>query len=98
MKKHTTKVTVPQIYSETSAGIQAKQDNVEIEICVWIHDKEESGGFEFYDTETGGNDWYASGGLWFEGKELTDYDGVFSLSPHVIKLLEKNGFDCSYAK
>lgn len=37
-------------------------------------------------------------GLWFDGKELIDYDGVFSLPAEAIEFLEKQGFDCSYAK
>lgn len=37
-------------------------------------------------------------GLWFNGKELTDYDGVFSLPEQAIALLEKNGFNAEYAK
>lgn len=37
-------------------------------------------------------------GLWFDGKELTDYDGVFSLPEEAIQLLEENGFNADYAK
>jgi len=37
-------------------------------------------------------------GLWFEGKELTDYDGVFELPKEAIELLEENGYDADYAK
>ena|SRR5690606_1874247 len=32
-------------------------------------------------------------GLWFEGKELEDYDGVFELPPQAIKLVRKAGFE-----
>lgn len=31
-------------------------------------------------------------GLWFEDRELVDYDGVFELPPQAIKLLRKAGF------
>jgi hypothetical protein len=32
------------------------------------------------------------GGLWFEGLELTDYDGVFELPAEVITQLRANGY------
>lgn len=31
-------------------------------------------------------------GLWFEGKTLTDYDGVFELPIEAIKLIRKAGY------
>ena len=43
--------------------------------------------------ETGGNEWHAEGGLWFKGKNVTDYDGVFALSSGVIELLKENGYN-----
>jgi hypothetical protein len=30
-------------------------------------------------------------GVWWEGRKLTDYDGVFSLNPYAVKLLRKAG-------
>jgi hypothetical protein len=38
------------------------------------------------------------GGLWFDGRVLVDYDGVFSLPAGVIALCEKLGFNMDYAK
>jgi hypothetical protein len=38
------------------------------------------------------------GGLWFEKRELIDYDGVFEVPEEVIKALEKAGFNMDYAK
>jgi len=32
------------------------------------------------------------GGLWFEGKELVDYDGVYSLPKEVADKLKKLGY------
>lgn len=32
------------------------------------------------------------GGLWFEGKNLVDYDGVFELPKEVIQALRDTGF------
>ena len=34
-------------------------------------------------------------GLWFNGKELEDYDGVFELPIQAIKLIRKAGFKVS---
>jgi len=86
---------------ENSFGILDKEDKVEVKVILGIRerevfpycDKEESGTgwFEIYDIKTGGENWYAEGGLWFEDNGLVDYDGVFSL-PECIeeKLKELN--------
>jgi hypothetical protein len=71
------------LVSENSYTILDKEDNVELDVTIGIKD-EEYGYFEFYDIKTGGDSWYAEGGLWFKGKELVDYDGVFDL-PDFIK-------------
>lgn len=34
-------------------------------------------------------------GLWFNGKELTDYDGVYSLPKEAITLIKQNGYTLS---
>lgn len=34
-------------------------------------------------------------GLWFEGKDLTDYDGVFELPVEAAKLIRKAGYRVS---
>ena len=39
-----------------------------------------------------------SGGLWFDGVVLVDYDGVYSLPAEVIALCEKLGYIMDYAK
>jgi len=31
--------------------------------------------------------------MWFTGNELTDYDGVFSLSKVILDILKENGYD-----
>ena len=53
----------------------------------------ESGSFEIYDVESGGEDYYAEGCLEFTGKVLDGYDGVFSLDEEVVNCLEKMGAD-----
>lgn len=37
-------------------------------------------------------------GLWFQGKELIDYDGCFKLPQSVIQAIEQLGFNADYAK
>jgi hypothetical protein len=39
-----------------------------------------------------------SGGLWFDGDHLVDYDGVYSLPSGVIAICERAGFNMDYAK
>lgn len=56
----------------------------------WDED-EEYGSFEFYDEESGGLECHAEGGLWFEGKRLVDYDGVFELPKNLLDTLKKMG-------
>jgi hypothetical protein len=56
----------------------------------WNRD-EERGWFEMYDEESGGEEYYGEGGLWFDGNILTDYDGVFSLDENIIQCLKKWG-------
>jgi hypothetical protein len=75
-----------------------KQEEVHLQVSVGIHEHGNSGWFEIYDDATGGEEWYAEGGLWFDGKELTDYDGVFSLPKCVIDCLRTHGYDPSYAE
>lgn len=36
--------------------------------------------------------------LWFDGKTVTGYDGVFELPQEAIQLLEENGYDCTDVK
>ena len=54
------------------------------EIVLGINDDGETGFFEIYDTKTGGQQYYSSGSLWFNGDKLVDYDGVFEL-PNIVK-------------
>ena len=90
----TFKVNTP-VALETSYAVLDKSENEEMEITVAVDDEKQYGYFEMYDTETGGERFYAEGGLWFEGKTLTDYDGVFELSQHVMNKLKEWGYDVS---
>jgi len=81
------------LYEENSYGITREKNAVKTKFTVCIK-ADDYGWFEI----DGGNDWYAEGGLWFEGKTLTDYDGVFNLSDVIIGLLEEKGFNCDEVK
>ena len=63
----------------------------------WIKD-EERGWWELYDEESRGEDYYAEGTLGFDGNELNDYDGVFSLDEEIVKCLEEMGADVKEMK
>lgn len=80
---------------DTSFGTIKQENDVNLHITVGIN-SDVYGWFEVYDEETGGNEWYAEGGLWFDNKELTDYDGVFSLPQPIINKLKELGYDTSY--
>ena len=67
-----------------------------VEYTVQMIDKD-YGCFEFYDIDTGGERLYAEGGLWFDGKELVDYDGVFQLPLPVIDKLKEWGYNTEFA-
>ena len=75
-----------------------KDAEVTLNVKVGISDNDETGWFELYDEETGGEEWYAEGCLWFDGKQLVDYDGVFALPQCVCDCLRTHGFDPSYAE
>jgi hypothetical protein len=77
---------------ENSFAVLKEQRDIDIDVTIGIKD-ETYGWFEFYDVETGGEEWYAEGGLWFKGKELTDYDGVFDLPDFIKDRLLRMGYD-----
>ncbi|MGB2560485.1 MAG: hypothetical protein ACPIG6_07805 [Akkermansiaceae bacterium] len=79
---------------ENSYGVVRRQNDVEMEYNITIKSPS-YGYFEFYDTETNGENWYAEGGLWFDNKKLTDYDGVFALPAAIQSLLIEKGYDLS---
>jgi hypothetical protein len=47
------------------------------------------------DIETGGDEWYAEGGLQIEDNAVTGYDGVFALPTAVTDKLKEWGYDVS---
>jgi hypothetical protein len=93
MKKQETFKTSQALSLENSFGT-IKQDTVELEVTVGIN-SEDYGWFELYDVETGGDEWYAEGGLQIEDKTVTGYDGVFSLPTTVTNKLKEWGYNVS---
>ncbi len=53
--------------------------------------EEEYGWFEIYDEESGEDDYYVEGGLYFDGNTLVGYDGVFSLCDNVVECVKSMG-------
>tara|TARA_R100001230_G_C5597157_1_gene111957 strand:- start:277 stop:657 length:381 start_codon:yes stop_codon:yes gene_type:complete len=85
------------VYAQNSFGVTAEESDVWLTFHVDVPGWDERGGkqrgyFEWYSDESD-NDWYASGMLSFTDGELTDFDGVYSLSSHIIKVLHEHGFD-----
>ena len=78
---------------ETSYGIIDSERGVEVEFSIELD--EDYGSFEICDIESGGEDWYAEGGLWFEDNTLIDYDGVGELPTEIINKLKELGIDVS---
>jgi hypothetical protein len=93
MKKQETFQASEALSLENSFGT-IKQDTVTLEVTVGIN-SEDYGWFELYDIETGGDEWYAEGGLWIDDKVITEYDGVFSLPSAVTDKLKEWGYDVS---
>jgi len=86
--------SVQHLSLDTSYGSIKKENDVELEVTVGIKEEGTYGWFELYDIESGGEEWYAEGGLWFDGnKNLTDYDGTFSLPKPVEEKLNEWGYN-----
>jgi uncharacterized protein YabN with tetrapyrrole methylase and pyrophosphatase domain len=83
---------------ETTHGRITSEKDVVLEVTIGYTAEKDYGYFELYDVKTGGDKWYAEGGLWFDNEELTDYDGVFELPPFVWEYLEQKGFNVDYVK
>ena len=80
---------------ERSMSPTIEREKRTMEYHVEWNKKTNYGWFEIYDSESGGEDYYGSGGLSFSGNVLYDYDGVFSLDSEVIKCLKEWGADTS---
>ena len=62
-------------------------------------DKEYQGYWECYLVEpkemAQENDWFATGNLFFEKKNLVDFDGEFSIADEILDHLDKKGYNTS---
>lgn len=76
---------------ENSYTTVKEQNNIKLNVSITLW--ENRGCFEIYDIETEGEEWYAEGGLWFNGKDLTDYDGVFALPKCIEDKLTEMGYN-----
>jgi hypothetical protein len=81
--------TKQNLQYENSYCILKNEEGVILNVTIGIRDEDE-GWFECYSDD---GEWYAEGCLWFDGKELTDYDGVFSLPDFIMDKLEEMGYD-----
>jgi hypothetical protein len=79
---------------ENSFGTIKEQNDIELQVTIGIN-SDDYGWFEIYDVETGGDEWYAEGGLELEGMAVMGYDGVFALPRCIIEKLREMGYDVS---
>jgi len=93
MKKETFEVAIP-LRLENSFGVIKAENSVNVEVTIGINSAD-YGWFELSDVETGGDDWYAEGGIWIQGNKITDYDGVFALPTCILDKLKELGYDVS---
>ena len=63
--------------------LRTQQDKFEVVINPWDD-------FGYFEHEDYGDEW--GGGLWFEGKNLIDYDGVYELPAEVIAGIRELGY------
>jgi hypothetical protein len=63
---------------------------------VGMDESEGLGWFEVCGATECNEEEHAEGGIWFDGKEITDYDGVFEMPQPIIDWLENKAFDVDY--
>lgn len=78
-------------YYENSAGIMGDPKEVTLDVSVWID--QDDAGFELYDVESGGNEFYGEGMLDISDGVLYGYDGVFELPKEVLDILKEMDID-----
>lgn len=98
MEKKETFTVTQALSLENSWGVLKADDSIELEMTVCVKERGDYGWFEFYDLETGGDEWYGEGGLWIKGNAVVEYDGVFSVPPAIISKLEEWGYNCEEIK
>ena len=86
--------TTESLSLENSFGTIKEQQDIELQITIGIN-SDDYGWFELYDVQTGGEDWYAEGGLELDGMSVVGYDGVFALPVAITDKLKEMGYDVS---
>lgn len=87
-------ITVQRFFPQSEAtlihqtGVQLSEPSKGVEIV--LHTRENQ--TEPCCAEVISGEHYAEIGLWFEGKELADYDGVFSLPRELGEMLKNAGY------
>lgn len=89
VKKFITSMT---LWWENSYTTLTDPATVDVEVIIYYDDTSTPCGFELYDVESGGEDFYADGGLWFTGNALTEYDGVFTLPDAIVDIIKEEGY------
>ena len=70
----------------------SKPEKRTMKITAWACADRKRGGFEIYDVESGGDDYYGEGSMSFgDDGFINDYDGVFSLDRDIIRWLDDLG-------
>lgn len=86
--------TKQNLILENSFGTIREESDVNLIVNLSLFIKDTYSAFEFYDEDTGGENWYAEGGIWHsKDKVIYEYDGVFSLPKPIIHKLNELGFD-----
>ncbi len=75
------------MYYENSFGRICPPTEVLMDVSIYINS--DSAGFEIYDVESGGDNYYAEGMLEIEDDVLYGYDGVFELPKCVLEMLNE---------
>jgi hypothetical protein len=75
-------------YSHGTHPMGSRECSMEL----FLNESRNAGQIEWIYTDKKGYEDATHIGVWFEGKKLCDYDGVFSLNKYAIKLLNKCGF------
>ena len=78
-------------YYENSAGIMGDPKEVTLDVSVWID--QDHAGFELYDVESGGDEFYGEGMLDISDGVLYGYDGVFELFKEELDVLTDMDID-----
>lgn len=84
-------LAIEQLKWENSFG-EIKRAKVELDCIIGIN-SDTYGWFEFYDTRTEGENWYAEGSLEIQDRKIVGYDGVFELPVCITDKLQELGFD-----